>query len=84
MAFPSRDSELITIYNRLYGWIPNIIDVKLRPDVRSYVVGIPSTFEYWKNNSVYFSLHSLEEKSIQVGFPSSEGIIQKELLRQLK
>ncbi|XP_068750560.1 uncharacterized protein [Montipora capricornis] len=84
MSFPSRDSELITIYNRLYGWIPKIIDVKLRPDVRSFVVGLPSTFEYWKNNSVYCSLHSLKEQGFQVGFPSSVGIIQEELLRQLE
>ena len=82
MLFPGKDAEYITIYNRLYGWIPNNLDLKLRPDVRGFVLGLLSTFDYWQNTSRECRQPNLiVEDQFQIGLPVRT--ILMELLHQL-
>lgn len=83
MLFPGKDAEYITIYNRLYGWIPKNLDLKLRPDVRGFVLGLLSTFGYWQNTSGECSepRNLKMEDQFQIGLPV--GTIVKELVHQL-
>ena len=82
MLFPSKDAEYITIYNRMYGWIPKTLDLKLRPDVRGFVLGLLSTFDYWQNTSVGCSdPRNFEMEDCQIGL--SMFAITNELLHQL-
>lgn len=83
LTLPSRESELITIFNRLFGWIPKIIDAKLRPDVRSFVLGLPSTFTFWRNYSVYCNQDKLRGGRLEIASATSVGIIMEEVLQQL-
>lgn len=84
MLFPGKDAEYITIYNRLYGWIPKNLDLKLRPDIRGFVLGLLSTFDYWQNTSRECSKppNLKIEDQFQIGL--SVGTIIVELLHQLK
>ena len=43
--YPNRDAELHLIYNRLYGWIPTGFRLNPRPDVRSFVIRLLSTYK---------------------------------------
>lgn len=43
--YPNRDAELHLIYNRLYGWIPTDFRLNPRPDVRSFVIRLLSTYK---------------------------------------
>ena len=82
ILFPVKDAEYITIYNRLYGWIPKNLDLKLRPDVRGFVLGLLSTFDYWQNTSRKFNEPRYLKMKDQIGLPV--WTIVKELLLQLK
>ena len=85
MLFPDKDAEYITIYNRMYGWIPKSLDLKLRPDVRGFVLGLLSTFDHWQNTSVGCGeLHDLKvDDEFHIGLPLPVGTIVMELLHQL-
>ena len=85
MLFPSKDVEYNVIYNRLLGWIPNDLELNLRPDVRGFVLGLVSSFQHRQNISVHCKQNSLGiAESVQIGDPSSIDLIRKELLVQLK
>jgi len=83
MQYPSRNAEYNVIYSRLYGWIPKDVELKLRPDVSGFVVGLLSTYGYWQNNSMHCQLESMN-KTNQMEIGSSTSAIVKELLRQLR
>jgi len=83
MQYPSRNAEYNVIYNRLYGWIPKDFELKLRPDVDGFVIGLLSTYGYWQNNSIHCQLNSINTtKRMELGI--STGSIGKELMRQLR
>lgn len=83
MQYPSRDAEYNVIYNRLYGWIPEDLKVKLRPDIRGFVVGLLSTYDYWQTNSMHCNLDSIDEPVMEFGCPTRSLIFSEELSRQL-
>ncbi len=84
MQYPSRGAEYNAIYNRLYGWIPEDLRLNLRPDIRGFVVGLLSTYEYWQTNTMHCQLSSLDKTSKEIGFPSSTENLSLELIRQLE
>ena len=84
MQHPSRNAEYNVIYNRLYGWIPKDFELKLRPDVGGFVIGLLSTYGYWQNNSMRCQLNSINTTNrMEIGKPGSTTDIVKELMRQL-
>ena len=82
MLFPSKNVEYVIIYNRLFGWIPTNNGLKLRPDVRSFVLGLSSLFGYWTDNSVRCNLSSVDLKP-QIGSTSLTISILQEMSVQL-
>ena len=82
--FPPKDVEMNIIYRRLFGWIPNDLELNLRPDVRGFVSGLLSTFQNKQNTSSQCDLQSsFKEKGMEIGsLPSLKPILQ-EILRQL-
>ena len=45
MMFPAKDVEYRIIYERLHGWIPNSLELSLRPDVLGFVLALWSKFQ---------------------------------------
>ena len=45
MVIPEKDAEYTIIYERLYGWIPNRLELSLRPDVLGFVLALWSKFQ---------------------------------------
>ena len=45
LLFPEKDAEYTIIYERLYGWIPNSLELSLRPDVLGFVLALWSKFQ---------------------------------------
>ena len=85
MLFPSKDVEYNVIYNRLFGWIPNDLELNLRPDVRGFVLGLVSSFQHRQNISVHCNRNSLNiAESVQIGALSSIQLIWNELFLQLE
>ena len=85
LLFPSKEVEYNVIYKRLFGWIPNDLELNLRPDVRGFVLGLVSSFQHRQNTSVPCNGISLGiAESVQIGDPSSIYLIWNELLLQLK
>ena len=83
--YPHRDAELHLIYNRLYGWIPTGFKLSPRPDVRSFVIRLFSTYK----NCTATSMGSRPKSEIvpvasEIGNPALTLNISKELLDQLK
>ena len=83
IQYPDRDAELHLIYNRLYGWIPTGFKLNPRPDVRSFVIRLLSTY---KN---YTSMDCRPKSEVvpvinEIGNPSLTLKISKELLSQLE
>lgn len=83
--YPHRDAELHLIYNRLYGWIPTGFKLSPRPDVRSFVIRLFSTYK----NCTATSMDCRPKSEIvpvanEIGNPSLTLKISKELLDQLK
>ena len=86
MIFPSKDVEYNIIYSRLYGWIPKNMNLNLRPDVRGFVLGLLSTFQYRPNTSMHCDLNisNSDIKKVEIGFPTSTWVILKKLLHQVQ
>ena len=85
MQYPSRDAEYSVIYNRLYGWIPKDFELKLRPDIRGFVVGLLSSYSYWQTNTMRCKLDSFNMTiRMEIGTPGSTKDLSVELVRQLK
>ena len=85
IQYPSRNAEYNVIYNRLYGWIPKDFELKLRPDIRGFVVGLLSTYGYWQTDSMRCTLDSINTTiRVEIGKPGSTSGLSKELRRQLK
>ena len=84
MQYPNKDAEYNVIYNRLYGWIPEDPKVKLRPDIRGFVVGLLSSYGYWQTNSMHCKLYSTNETVMEFGFSTGNLIFCEELGRQLE
>ena len=83
--YPHRDAELHLIYNRLYGWIPTGFKLSPRPDVRSFVIRLFSTYK----NCTATSMGCRPKSEIvpvanEIGNPALTLNISKELLDQLK
>lgn len=83
--YPHRDAELHLIYNRLYGWIPTGFKLSPRPDVRSFVIRLFSTYK----NCTATSMGCRPKSEIvpvanEIGNPALTLNISKELLEQLK
>lgn len=83
MMLPSKDVEMNIIYRRLFGWIPNGLEINLRGDVRDFVLGLVSTFQNRQKNLSHCRPEGLNAKSMEIGSPSSLGRVWNELLRQL-
>ena len=85
MMFPTRHVEHNLFYKRMYGWIPDDLELNLRPDVRGFVFGIMSTFQNRQSTPVKCTSTSFyDRKGIQIGFPLSLHPINEELSRQLQ
>ena len=84
MMLPSKDVEMNIIYKRLFGWIPNDLEINLRGDVRDFVLGLVSTFQNRQKNTSHCSLKGLNATSMEIGSPLSLKPVWNELLRQLK
>ena len=83
MMFPSKDVEMNIIFKRLFGWIPNDLEINLRADVRHFVLGLVSTFQNRKDNTSYCKLYGFDAASMDIGRPTSLTPIWNELLRQI-
>ena len=85
MMFPNRHVEHNLIYKRMYGWIPDELELNLRPDVRGFVFGILSTFQNRQSTPVKCNPNSIyDRKVIQIGYPLSLHPMTKEFSRQLQ
>ena len=85
MMFPTRHVEHNLFYKRMYGWIPDDLELNLRPDVRGFVFGILSTFQNRQSTPVKCTPTSFKDgKGIQIGFPPSLHPMHTELSRQLQ
>ena len=84
MTLPSKDVEMNIIYKRLFGWIPNDLEINLRGDVRDFVLGLVSTFQNRQKNTSHCSLKDLNATSMEIGGPSSLKPVWNELVRQLR
>ena len=84
MMLPSKDVEMNIIYKRLFGWIPNDLEINLRGDVRDFVLGLVSTFQNKQKNKSHCRLKGLNAKSMEMGSPSALRPVWNELYRQLK
>ena len=82
MRYPSRGAEYNVIYNRLYGWIPKDFELKLRPDIRGFVVGRLSTYNYWQTDSMCCKPDTTIR--MEIGGPGSTTALSRELKRQIK
>ena len=83
--YPHRDAELHLIYNRLYGWIPTGFKLSPRPDVRSFVIRLFSTYKNCTATSMGCRPKSeIVPVASEIGNPALTLNISKELLDQLK
>ena len=83
MMLPSKDVEMNIIFKRLFGWIPNDLEINLRGDVRHFLLGLVSTFQNRKDNTSYCKLYGFDAESMDIGSPTSLTPIWNELLRQV-
>ena len=83
LMLPSKDVEMNIIYKRLFGWIPNDLEINLRGDVRDFVLGLVSTFQNRQKHTSHCKLEGLNAKSLEIGSPLSLEPVWKELFRQL-
>ena len=83
MMLPSKDVEMNIIFTRLFGWIPNDLELNLREDVRDFVLGLVSTFQNRQDNTSHCKLDGLDAERMEIGSPLSLTPIWKELFRQI-
>ena len=83
LMLPSKDVEMNIIYKRLFGWIPNDLEINLRGDVRDFVLGLVSTFQNRQKHTFHCKQEGLNAKSLEIGSPLSLEPVWKELFRQL-
>ena len=84
IMYPSKDVEINVVYRRLFGWIPNDLELNVRPDVRGFVSGLLSTYLNKQNTPLYCNVSSLNTGGMEIGDPLSLSSIWNELLLQLK
>ena len=84
MMYPPIDVEINVVYRRLFGWIPNDMELNLRPDVRGFVSGLLSTYLNKQNTPFYCNLNISKAKGLEIGDPSSLGYIWEEFMLQLR
>ena len=84
IMYPPRDVEINVVYRRLFGWIPNDLELNLRPDVRGFVSGLLSTYLNKQNTPFYCNLNISNAKGLEIGDPSSLSYIWEEFLLQLR
>lgn len=84
IMYPPKDVEINVVYRRLFGWIPNDLELNLRPDVRGFVSGLLSTYLNKQNTPLYCNVSSLHTRGMEIGDPLSLTSIWNELLLQLK
>lgn len=83
MMLPSKDVEMNIIFTRLFGWIPNDLELNLREDVRDFVLGLVSTFQNRQDNTSHCKVDGLDAERMEIGSPLSLTPIWKELFRQI-
>ena len=83
IMYPPKDVEINVVYRRLFGWIPNDLELNLRPDVHGFVSGLLSTYLNKQNTPFYCNKNSFEAKGMEIGDSSSLGYIWDEFLIQL-
>ena len=84
IMYPPKDVEINVVYRRLFGWIPNDMELNLRPDVRGFVSGLLSTYLNKQNTPFYCNLNISKAKGLEIGDPSSLGYIWEEFMLQLR
>ena len=84
MMYPPKDVEINVVYRRLFGWIPNDMELNLRPDVRGFVTGLLSTYLNKQNTPFYCNLNISKAKGLEIGDASSLGYIWEEFMLQLR
>ena len=84
IMYPPKDVEINVVYRRLFGWIPNDLELSVRPDVRGFVSGLLSTYLKKQNTPLYCNVSSLHTGGMEIGDPLSLIPIWKEFLLQLK
>ena len=83
MVFPEKDAEYTIIYERLYGWIPNRLELSLRPDVLGFVLALWSKFQDRQKSQRQYNCNwdwTLENNNSVLS--SSHGAVFNEITRQ--
>ena len=85
MMFPAKDVEYRIVYERLHGWIPNSLELSLRPDVLGFVLALWSKFQDKQESERQYNCNWdwTWEKNASVLF-SSHVAVFNELTRQLQ
>ena len=83
MVFPKKDAEYTIIYERLYGWIPNSLELSLRPDVLAFVLALWSKFQDRQKRRRQYNCNWnwTLENNYSVLFSSYDAVIN-EIIRQ--
>ena len=85
MMFPAKDVEYRIIYERLHGWIPNKLELGLRPDVYGFVLALWSKFQGKQESQRQYNCDwnwILENN--YVALLSSHAAVLGEISRQVK
>ena len=83
MVFPEKDAEYTIIYETLYGWIPNRLELSLRPDVLGFVLALWSKFQDRQKSQRQYNCNwdwTLENNNSVLS--SSHGAVFNEITRQ--
>ena len=83
MVIPEKDAEYTIIHERLYGWIPNRLELSLRPDVLGFVLALWSKFQDRQKSQRQYNCNwdwTLENNYSVLS--SSQGAVFNEITRQ--
>ena len=84
MMFPAKDVEYRIIYERLHGWIPNKLELGLRPDVYGFVLALWSKFQDKQESQRQYNCNGywiMENLKVLI---SSQDAVTEEISRQLQ
>ena len=83
MMFPAKDVEYRIIYERLHGWIPNKLELGLRPDVYGFVLALWSKFQDKQESQRQYNCNGDWIRNNLDVLISSQGAVSGEIGRQL-
>ena len=84
IMYPPKDVEINVVFRRLFGWIPNDLELTLRPDVFGFVSGLLSTYLKKQKTPFYCNINSSKTGGMEIGDPLSLGYIWQEFLLQVR